>query len=225
MIQCALPQVLLIDVLASETTFGYGHGSGWRILTKFNGKEVKNLAHLYLMYHVICKSAMPEADAALRACAAAEEAYALAAQNHPAHQDNASVAALAAAAAEASAAEAAATAAAAAASIERDHAAQPETKKSEEKEKSKAEQFLVFEFENDSRIVLETIDCMLSEGDILAQHGIPTAASPGVHREAMKLSEAEAAVDQAATAGSTTEATTRSTTKVSTETSDASEKN
>ena len=48
-------------------------------------------------------------------------------------------------------------------------------------------EFIVFEFRDEARIVLETAECMLSAETILTQHQIPSAVSANVHNEAVKL--------------------------------------
>lgn len=176
---------MLINILASETNFGYGHGAGWRILKKCNSVDVKNLPHLYLLYHNACKVVLPEAEAVLQAQASGKAA--IAAAEGSIFQGQKTMSAAAADVAKAAAENATAI------SEARSETNSPETKTGAASEEgcgaAENDRFLVFEFDNESRIVLETLDCMLSESEILAQHGIPAAASAGIRREALQMAE------------------------------------
>lgn len=48
--------ILLIDILACDTNFGYDFNQRWRKLDTLNGHKLKNMAELYNMYQDACKS-------------------------------------------------------------------------------------------------------------------------------------------------------------------------
>ncbi|KAL7544702.1 hypothetical protein ACHAWF_008067, partial [Thalassiosira exigua] len=54
----------------------------------------------------------------------------------------------------------------------------------EGEEESKPTEFLEFIFRGESRIVLETRECLSSEAEVLEQHGIPKAVSAGIFERA-----------------------------------------
>uniref|UniRef100_A0A7S2EWF2 Protease Do-like PDZ domain-containing protein n=1 Tax=Trieres chinensis TaxID=1514140 RepID=A0A7S2EWF2_TRICV len=58
------------------------------------------------------------------------------------------------------------------------------------------EDFLIFRFRDKSRIVLETADCMVSEGEVLEQHGIPEAVSANIVEQAKKEKQKEKEQEQ-----------------------------
>ena len=230
----------MISLFASETNFGY-QNAGWRVLEKFNGVEVENLAHLYSLFNEAAAKVMPKAEAAHaameQAAAAAATAAAAAASSTGGNsaRSEAAVAASAAAAAASSAASAAASAAVADAaatstlqvntagvSISIDTAGTPTALESSgdrtasvdtvDKEvlskqtgeaaaptdgtHSEDDEFLIFQFRDESLIVLDAVDCLLSEAEILAQHSIHAAVSPNVVEEANARAAAAAAVAQ-----------------------------
>lgn len=64
--------ILLIDILACDTNYGYEFKQSWRKLDTLNGVELKSMAHLYGMYHDACQSVEQKAKAAAKTSAEGE---------------------------------------------------------------------------------------------------------------------------------------------------------
>jgi S1-C subfamily serine protease len=54
--------ILLIDILACDTNFGYEFRQRWRKLDTLNGNKLKNMAELYNMYEDACRSIADDSD-------------------------------------------------------------------------------------------------------------------------------------------------------------------